>query len=555
MDNQYIQWLKKIEKIESSPPLMELELSICKEDPYYWFVNYMITQDEKDISCPWKPHPNYPYLSYLIELWQSSKLLWIVKSRQIMMSWFAVGMLAWQMLFLEGQLYSITSKKEKDAKALLFRRMKVVYERLPSFMKRKNKWRFLKSEGKIISDDNSNEVHAMPQGVDQLRSYCWSKAVFDEFAFQDDASDKMKAILPTIDSRGGGAVFISTVNKESYFNKAIEEAIKPYKVQRWEDAQFHLKENPDKFKQPCKGLIHYAVPEKNTDIVWLHWSSHPDKDVQWIKEVKKQYYYYSDYLQEMEMDSTVETGDRIWEGFFNEENIISHVDLQPHWIYGRSMDPGYENFTAMLWFAIDPESYDIYIYREYYVRNASYKAHKKNILEYSMEDARITKHDWLLETAGADFNEIYMISKIDPQAGARSEHRGDQIVTLITLYGEDQMEVINGNEYNACIFFSPGKKNPVDAIRRATVLFKHNKIKVLESCENAIRIFSTYSDPKASLAKDPPRKPDFKEDHLCDALFYMILELPPIEEEFFEPGERNDLMTKHFNYMRKKLTE
>lgn len=79
----------------------------CKRDPLYWLQNWTETFDEKwrekGLLPPYRPFPRMPYFPFLFQLFQTERRLLVAKSRDMMISWAAVGFAAWKCQFFERQ--------------------------------------------------------------------------------------------------------------------------------------------------------------------------------------------------------------------------------------------------------------------------------------------------------------------------------------------------------------------------------------------------------------------------------------------------------------------
>ena len=74
----------------------------CKKDPIFWAFRYVKTRDEHDKTTPVKRLPKLTYLEALLhEFHTGPRLIYVAKSRQLMVSWMlAITGLPW----MEGTL-------------------------------------------------------------------------------------------------------------------------------------------------------------------------------------------------------------------------------------------------------------------------------------------------------------------------------------------------------------------------------------------------------------------------------------------------------------------
>ena len=185
------------------------------------------TQDEHvdtNKESPFKRMPELPYLKNLAELWaevarkEKNRILFIHKSRQMMVSWFAISMVLWSCLFEEGRTIGWQSKKAEDANWML-RRIFGVWERLPDDIRSRHPIEM--REGELRFPDKKNVVMAVPEGPEKPRQFTWSLFVSDEMAFQAMARETYVAVQPAI--RGGGMYVAISSAAPSFFMNFVED--------------------------------------------------------------------------------------------------------------------------------------------------------------------------------------------------------------------------------------------------------------------------------------------------------------------------------------------
>jgi phage FluMu gp28-like protein len=152
------------------------------------------------------------------------KLIAVVKSRQLLVTWIFCALHVWLCAYHKGQYVFFISRKEADAgfdtPLSLCSRALFICQHLPPEIR------------PVISKSLQPPVLRFPktlstiQGVSQdsdaLRQYTASSVLSDEMAFQEHASEAYAAIKPTIDG-GGRLVCVSTPNgKNNLFYKIIQ---------------------------------------------------------------------------------------------------------------------------------------------------------------------------------------------------------------------------------------------------------------------------------------------------------------------------------------------
>lgn len=137
------------------------------------------------------------------------RLVIILKARQLGISWICCAYALWLCFFQSGKVVLLFSKN-LDLATENKRRIKVLYERLPDWMR---------AAGPALITDNSTElgwsngsrIECEPATQNAGRGKTASLAVFDEAAFMQWAETLYGAMKPTIDG-GGQLIILSTAN-------------------------------------------------------------------------------------------------------------------------------------------------------------------------------------------------------------------------------------------------------------------------------------------------------------------------------------------------------
>ncbi len=185
-----------------------------KQDAWFFMRALCKTQNENPEPGvdPFQPFPDFEYLRVLLKEWEevekkpSDKLLMIPKSRQMMVSWFACAMVLYWCLTKKAKRIGWQGKKAEDTNQMLLR-VYGLWERLPKSVRDEHpcEQKFMHLRFPSMSCD----IHAIPQGEEQVRQYTWSLFILDEMAFQIDAEPAYYALLPAL-GKHGMAVAIST---------------------------------------------------------------------------------------------------------------------------------------------------------------------------------------------------------------------------------------------------------------------------------------------------------------------------------------------------------
>ena len=183
------------------------------------------------------------------------------------------------------------------------------------------------------------------------------------------------------------------------------------------------------------------------------------------------------------------------------ECIIPSQKVSDKWERVVALDHGLRNPTAMLIGAIDEQTGNVHIFKEYYKANTLVPEHARNI-KAILEEEKVT--------AG---NTRFMV--IDPAAGNKTDPiNGKSIQGLYQEYG---------------LYFSPANNNIDAGILKVNAYIELGKLKIHDTCPNLIRELQNYQYPDVEMeAKDKnlKEKPIKTHDHAADALRYLLMRLP-----------------------------
>lgn len=200
------------------------EDSLNVPDIYDFITKLCYTIDPHDIVSPIKLLPDYPYIRALTKIFVEEKLIAVVKSRQLLVTWLFCALHVWLCAYHKGQYVFFISRKEADAgfdtPLSLCSRALFICQHLPEEVRP----RFDRGlQPPILRfPDTMSVIQGVSQDSDALRQYTASSVLLDEMAFQEHAYDAYAAIKPTIDG-GGRLVCVSTPNgKRNLFYKIIQ---------------------------------------------------------------------------------------------------------------------------------------------------------------------------------------------------------------------------------------------------------------------------------------------------------------------------------------------
>lgn len=165
----------------------------CREEPWYWMVNYVHTLQKDDFVPMAVPQDNLfppiPYLQVVLDRMLRNLKLCIDKSRQMVMSWLCMAYYTHWALFGSNEQILVQTKKEEDAGNLV-RRCEYILSKLPVWMRPYPNYSYRQgSGGRIQFPHNGSEIRGIPGGsgaADQVRSANPSRYFLDEGGFIDE---------------------------------------------------------------------------------------------------------------------------------------------------------------------------------------------------------------------------------------------------------------------------------------------------------------------------------------------------------------------------------
>jgi hypothetical protein len=180
-----------------------LWLQEATRDAYLWATNHTQTWNEhwqeEGRPHPYEPFPRLPYLADIFEILSLERIIWIEKSRDMMVSWACVAYLTLEAMKVprRGVLFQ-TQKVDKVKQLIKYAR--TLYERQDERIKRAYP---LAKDLKLQPDTSLEFAHGgkitgIPGGADQIRSYHPWGYLNDESSFQPDAGECYNEALSAV---------------------------------------------------------------------------------------------------------------------------------------------------------------------------------------------------------------------------------------------------------------------------------------------------------------------------------------------------------------------
>lgn len=198
---------------------------------------------------------------------------------------------------------------------------------------------------------------------------------------------------------------------------------------------------------------------------------------------------------------------------FEVTNDTDEFGIPKYWERIIAMDYGIRNPTAVPFGAINPKTGDVVIYKDYYERERTLPYHAKelNKLIKPIPAGRIR----------------YMVA--DPAI----KNRMNDVMTGKNIQMHFQ-------EYG--LYWQLGNNNLEYGITKVNAYIEAGKLKIYKTCINLIKEMLQYTYPEVDIDnadENLDEKPEKKNDHLMDAMRYMIARLPDDPEmlkgDAFEP--------------------
>jgi len=184
--------LQAPESPESKPGAGAIQAMIA--DPLVWLQQHTRTRDshwrERGARSPYRPFPDKPYFRSVVEHLQREPIIFIEKSRNMMLSWLCVGFFTHVAMTTPGIEVLFQSQKEEKAFELVDYAKTLYDHQRPEIKDAFPLARTLKSmaAGELLFAHGSR-IFGIPGGGDQIRSYHPWGLFIDEAAFMPEAGE------------------------------------------------------------------------------------------------------------------------------------------------------------------------------------------------------------------------------------------------------------------------------------------------------------------------------------------------------------------------------
>lgn len=233
----------------------------CKVNPKYFIRNYVkIVHQERGII----PFEMYDFQERALSDLFNYDYTITLKARQMGMTTLLSAYALWLMIFQENKEVLALSYKQNKARNII-KKIKRMNDHLPSWMKESTP-----IDNQLeVEFGNGSKASAESTTSDAGRSESASFVIIDEAAFIDGAAEVWSAVKLTLDVGGGTCAVLSTpTGVGTWFHETWQKATKGSRIKK-------TSRDPEIWKGKGENDFH---PIK------LHWSLHPDRDLEWREE-------------------------------------------------------------------------------------------------------------------------------------------------------------------------------------------------------------------------------------------------------------------------------
>ena len=195
-----------------------VRFALWRDDFWSWFCDCVWTRDEGDLSEPIKRAPQYRYLRELYDCIESNKTVVVEKSRQMFVTHFMSAYYLWLLLFKPAIRCGIMSQNEEQVVDLLATRIAPIYESLPEGYP----WPELDIKRLLIKNVlTGGLIEGHTSGANRTRGKTYSIVWLDEFGFQENQEETLRAAIPATGGRDAKLVIVSTPAPDTLYEEIV----------------------------------------------------------------------------------------------------------------------------------------------------------------------------------------------------------------------------------------------------------------------------------------------------------------------------------------------
>lgn len=211
----------------------------------------------------------------------------------------------------------------------------------------------------------------------------------------------------------------------------------------------------------------------------------------------------------------VQLGGLVYKQFSSEVHVMEPFVPNKEWLWVASLDHGFNNPTAWLWHAINPDG-RVFTFHEHYESGQTIDYHAKKVHEVNTTFGRAPE---------------YYVG--DPSIRNRDPITGTSIFEEYVKYG---IPIVLANNDVAAGVNRVARYLKLAADGRPNLMITKNCTNLIWEM-NRYR-WKTYANKKLQNKNNAHEQAHKKDDHACDSLRYFIMSRPDLVGDHFSPVER-----------------
>jgi len=493
------------------------------EVPLIWLQKYTKTKDPHwkadGETSEHRPFPDKPYFPYALKEIQREPVIFIEKSRDLMMSWLCVGYLMHACMTTPGIEVLFQSQTE-DKAAELVDYAKTLYDQQDADIKAA--YPLVKPSSQQgwleLNFANGSRIIGIPHGEDKVRSYHPWAILLDEAAFVEDAGGSYAAAISAckkiiVLSSAGPGWFADVVQSAEDDHKQLCRGVD---TRRMADGTLVLR------------IYYWADPDRDPAIGKLFVDPRDGKLKTWKVIERAKYKSQQEWDREQEIIHEAGGGERLFAEVLTKygDKIIveaeSGFEVPPTWRKVGGYDHGSTNPSGGLVGAVDHEG-GLWLTGEYYMPGLSARQHALNLkLLEGFEQADVMADPSMFyKTQQQEDGSFRALAELYAEAG------------ITNLQSAPDNTEITGMERILAHWFDLDNFEPMirivcpralkDIVRPVYGLHNNGCPNLLWELRRARR---AELSEKQLLTKNPTEKIVDKDNHLRDPLKYIVLSLP-----------------------------
>src|SRR5437660_6652080 len=308
-------------------------------DPLIWLQNHAQTKDShwREAGAPscYRSFPDKPHFRPIVEAFQSEPVLFVEKSRDMMLSWLCVGLFTHAAMTIPGIEVLFQSQKEEKAFELVGY-AKTLYQKQDETIRKAYPLKKWKQPAGVLEFAHGSRIIGIPGGGDQIRSYHPWGLFQEEAAFMPEAGEAYDHAVPVCQK----IVVVSSAGP-GWFSEQCQSAT-------------------DVFSPVVPPGVRVRRLADGRPVYRVHYSADPERGAAWVERERKKYSSQGAWDREQEIIHEAGGGEQIFAEVLarDEEKILidpysSGFRPSPYWRMVGGFDHGKTNPTGALVACID----------------------------------------------------------------------------------------------------------------------------------------------------------------------------------------------------------